>query len=44
MQKGLPVTPIMTRLNPFPDIDTYFFMILYNIFLPRDLVPLNLPD
>ena len=28
------ITPILIRINPMHRIDTYLFMILYNIILP----------
>ena len=32
--KGSPINPILSRINPIPRIETYFFKILSNIVLP----------
>ena len=47
MHKGSPIIPILSRVNPIPRIDTYFFKINSNIVLrlglPKGLFPVGLP-
>ena len=35
--KGPPIIPILSRINPIPRIDIYFFKVLSNIVLPSCL-------
>ena len=34
LSKGTPIIPILSRINPIPRIDAYFFKIHSNIVLP----------
>ena len=34
IHNGSPITPILSRINPIPHIDTYFFKIHSNIVFP----------
>ena len=38
-----PIIPILSRINPIPRIDTYFFKVYFNR-LPNGLFPVGLPD
>ena len=35
--------PILSRINPIPRIDIYFFQAHSHIVLPKDLFPVDLP-
>ena len=39
IQKGSPIIPIPSRINPFPRIDTHFFKIHSNIVFPSTSRP-----
>jgi hypothetical protein len=39
MHKESPIIPILSRINPIPRIDPYFFKIYYNIILPSTPTP-----
>ena len=49
IHKRPPIIPILSRINPIPRIDTYFFKIHSNIFLPstprhpKGLFPAGVP-
>ena len=49
IHKGSPIIPILSRINPIPRIDTYFFKVHSNIVfpsslgLPNSLFPVRLP-
>ena len=50
IQKGSPIVPILSRINPIPHIDSYFLKVLLilsfhlRIGLPKGLFPVGLPD
>ena len=47
IQKGSPTIPILSRINPIPRIDTYFFkfhfIIVLHLRLPKGIFPVCVP-
>ena len=41
--QGSPIIPILSRINPIPRIDTYFFNVHLRLDFPNGIFPVGLP-